>query len=179
MAQYKDGTVNVTNGSAIVTTDTGAFITNGITAGCIFTIVDDHVWYQVASIQSETQLTLSSNYAGTTQTGASYTITKDFTPHYNIPVPNKGDIETASLLNRSLQVVDGVLYAYTANGLTIGTTALATNATSGFLWLPSCAGAPTGSPTAPYTNAAACVIDTTNRRLYVRVGTTWRYVALT
>lgn len=59
-----------------------------------------------------------------------------------------------------------------------GTAAVATTATDGFLWITSCAGAPTGAPTAPYTNAAALVCDTTNNRLYVRVGTTWRYTAL-
>ena len=59
------------------------------------------------------------------------------------------------------------------------TAAVATNATAGFLWITSCAGAPTGAPTAPYTNAAALVCDTTNNRLYVRVGSTWRYATLT
>lgn len=61
----------------------------------------------------------------------------------------------------------------------VGTAALATTATAGFPWIPSCAGAPTGAPTAPYSNAAAMVVDTTNNRLYVRVGSTWRYATLT
>lgn len=61
----------------------------------------------------------------------------------------------------------------------IGTAALSTSATAGFIWIPSCAGAPSGSPTAPYTNAAALVADTTNSRLYVRIGSTWKYAALT
>lgn len=61
----------------------------------------------------------------------------------------------------------------------VGTAALSTSATAGFIWIPSCAGAPSGSPTAPYTNAAALVADTTNSRLYVRIGSTWKYAALT
>ena len=61
----------------------------------------------------------------------------------------------------------------------VGTAALATTATAGFPWIPSCPGIPTGAPTAPYTNAAAMVVDTTNNRLYVRVGSTWRYATLT
>lgn len=60
-----------------------------------------------------------------------------------------------------------------------GTAALATGATNGFVWIPSCAGAPSGAPTSPYTNAAALIADTTNSRLYVRVGATWKYAALT
>jgi hypothetical protein len=61
----------------------------------------------------------------------------------------------------------------------VNTAAVATTATTGFLWIGSCAGAPTGAPTAPYSNAAAMVADTTNNRLYVRVGSTWRFTALT
>ena len=61
----------------------------------------------------------------------------------------------------------------------VGSAALATNATGGFHWIPSCAGTPTGSPTAPYTNAAAMVVDTTNSKLYVRVGAAWKSVTLT
>ena len=65
-----------------------------------------------------------------------------------------------------------------AGDTTIGTAALSTSATEGFLWIPSCAGTPSGAPTAPYTNAAALVADTTNNRLYVRVGSTWKYATL-
>lgn len=60
----------------------------------------------------------------------------------------------------------------------VGTAALATNATAGFLWIPSCAGTPSGAPTAPYTNAAALIIDTTASKIWVRVGTTWKSVAV-
>lgn len=50
--------------------------------------------------------------------------------------------------------------------------ALATNATDGFTYLPTCAGAPTGAPTAK-TGAVAAVVDTTNSRLYVYIGAAW------
>ncbi len=67
----------------------------------------------------------------------------------------------------------------TDGNVVVGTAAVPTTATSAFLWITSCAGAPTGAPTAPYTNAAALVVDTTNERLYVRVGSTWKYATLT
>lgn len=66
----------------------------------------------------------------------------------------------------------------------VGSTAgsLATTATDGFLYIPSMAGVPTGSATA-YTGTVAMVVDTSSGagagRLYIRVGSTWRYVALT
>lgn len=64
----------------------------------------------------------------------------------------------------------------TVAGLTVGTAALATTATTGFPWVPSCPGTPTGAPTAPYSNAAALVADTTNNRFCVRIGSAWRQI---
>lgn len=47
--------------------------------------------------------------------------------------------------------------------------AIATNATDGFLYIPTCAGTPTGTPTT-YTGRCAMVMDTTNHKLYVYDG---------
>jgi hypothetical protein len=55
--------------------------------------------------------------------------------------------------------------------------ALATTATDGFIYVPTCAGAPTGTPTAQ-TGTVALVYDTTNNKLYV-YNTAWKSVALT
>lgn len=50
-----------------------------------------------------------------------------------------------------------------------GTAAVATNATDGFLYIPTCAGTPTGVPTA-FTGKVAMVFDTTNNKLYIYDG---------
>lgn len=50
--------------------------------------------------------------------------------------------------------------------------ALATTATDGFLYIPTCAGAPTGVPTA-ITGKVPMVADTTNNKLYIYVGGAW------
>lgn len=55
----------------------------------------------------------------------------------------------------------------------VGTAALATTATNGFLYVPTCAGAPTGVPTA-ITGLAPIVIDSTNNKLYFYSGGAWR-----
>jgi hypothetical protein len=58
-------------------------------------------------------------------------------------------------------------------GMVVGTAALATSATDGFLYVPTCAGTPTGTPTTQ-TGTAPIVVDTTNHKLYFYSGGTWR-----
>lgn len=61
----------------------------------------------------------------------------------------------------------------------IGTgTSLATTASEGHLFIPTCAGAPTGIVTAPFPGVVPLVYDTTNNRLYIRTPSgTWRFSA--
>jgi hypothetical protein len=53
-----------------------------------------------------------------------------------------------------------------------GTAAIATNATNGFLYVPTCAGVPTGVPTV-VTGRVPIVADSTNNRLYIYSGGAW------
>jgi hypothetical protein len=55
----------------------------------------------------------------------------------------------------------------------INTAAIATTATDGFLYVPTCAGTPTGTPTT-YTGRAPIVVNTTNNKLYFYSGGAWR-----
>lgn len=62
-----------------------------------------------------------------------------------------------------------VINAYKGS-LSVGTSgAIATNATDGFLYIPTCAGTPTGVPTA-VSGKVAMVFDTTNNKLYIYDG---------
>lgn len=54
----------------------------------------------------------------------------------------------------------------------VGTAAIATNATNGFLYIPGCAGTPTGTPTT-YTGRVPLVADTTNNKIYAYLGGSW------
>lgn len=57
-----------------------------------------------------------------------------------------------------------------ANGnVSIGNAAIATNATNGFLYIPTCAGAPSGTPTSK-TGRVPMVYDSTNNNLYIYSG---------
>jgi hypothetical protein len=55
----------------------------------------------------------------------------------------------------------------------VGAAAIATNATNGFLYVPTCAGTPTGTPTT-YTGRSPIVVDSTNNKLYFYSGGSWR-----
>ncbi len=62
--------------------------------------------------------------------------------------------------------------AVTSKGFVVGTAALATNATSGFLYIPTCAGAPVGTP-GVRAGTVALVYDTTDDKLFVYNGS-WK-----
>jgi hypothetical protein len=60
-----------------------------------------------------------------------------------------------------------------AGNPSIGAGAVATTATDGFLYVPTCAGTPTGTPTT-VTGFAPIVVNTTNNKLYFYSGGAWR-----
>jgi hypothetical protein len=66
----------------------------------------------------------------------------------------------------------------TSQNVVIANAALATNATGGFLYIPTCAGAPSGTPTS-YTGRVPIVFDSTNNQLYIYDGSWLKTVALT
>jgi len=71
-----------------------------------------------------------------------------------------------------------VQFAVTKDGNTVlgAQAALATNATNGFTYIPTSAGAPTGIPTS-YTGKVAMQYDTTNNKIYIYNGA-WKAVTL-
>lgn len=69
---YRIGTVAVTNGSPTVTGTLTAFTNQGV-AGDSF-LGPDGKDYEIASVDSNTQLTLATNYAGSTASGQSYAV---------------------------------------------------------------------------------------------------------
>jgi hypothetical protein len=60
-----------------------------------------------------------------------------------------------------------------SGNVVVGAAALATTATNGFLYVPTCAGTPTGTPTT-HTGMAPIVVNTTNNKLYFYSGGAWR-----
>jgi hypothetical protein len=85
--------------------------------------------------------------------------------------------------NGTLQILTGSGFAeamrFDANSnVVIGNAALATSATNGFLYIPTCAGTPSGVPTA-FTGRVPIIFDTTGNKIWVYDGGWLQTAALT
>jgi len=103
MSQYQNGTVSVTNNNNVVTGSGTLWLAN-ISTGDLFTKEGDNVAYTVASIPSNTQITLTGNYGGSSSSGSSYGITIDFTSE-GYPLLSDGDLNTAAIYNEFARLV--------------------------------------------------------------------------
>ncbi|MEA2937723.1 MAG: hypothetical protein QOC56_1227 [Alphaproteobacteria bacterium] len=86
--------------------------------------------------------------------------------------PGTGSMPSRMLFNTTATGAGAVterLRLDSLGNVTIGTAALATGATDGFIYIPTCAGTPTGTPTA-YSGRVPIVYDTANNKLYVYNG---------
>lgn len=131
MGAYSTGTVAVTNGSAVVTGTGTLFATAGAAAGMPFSIAGSGVVYNIASVDSETQVTLTGNYAASTDSGLSYIIGIDSTPTLGFALPNPNDLDATSLVKTALGQVEAAILGAavpSASESVEGTTELATQA---------------------------------------------------
>jgi hypothetical protein len=104
VSQYRAGTVTVTNGDATVV-GVGTLFNTEVTIGDLFARDSENVLYRVASITDDTNLELAAVYAGVTGAGESYSITRDFSAPDNFPLPVKGDIQTALIINEAIALI--------------------------------------------------------------------------
>lgn len=72
-ADYSTGTVKVINGSSTVTGTGTAWLAN-VDAGMLFRLPGENRLYVVASVTSDTQLTIRDNYEGVNAEGQAYTL---------------------------------------------------------------------------------------------------------
>lgn len=119
MSQYRTGTVSVTQGSAVVTGSGTSWAANVI-AGHLFSITNEGVWYEIASVDSDTQVTLTSVYAAASKADYAYAIHRDYTTEQSFPYPDYGDVNASTLIALTLNQIDQALASLTAGGLTTG-----------------------------------------------------------
>ena len=110
MAQYKTGTASVVQDSPVVSGVGTSWLSN-VNPGASFVLAGSGMVYDVASVDSNTQITLTAPYRGATRTGA-YAIQRDFTTD-GIPEMAQGDIETATIFTRAMRRIQGQLNTVT------------------------------------------------------------------
>ena len=71
---YSTGTVSVTNGSAVITGVSTGWLGEDFGPGYSFSIDDGVTEYEILSVDSDTQITLTANYNEATDSGKSYII---------------------------------------------------------------------------------------------------------
>ncbi len=107
-SMYKTGTISVTNGSQTVTGSGTSWLAN-VAAGDWLFVGGDGTSYEVGSVGSDTGITLTANYAGTTASGKSYGIGNVATSPDNILLMSTGDIETPAIFSRAMQAIQSTL----------------------------------------------------------------------
>ena len=143
MSQYKTGTCQVTQGSAVVIGRGTAWTLNA-SPGDSFVMAGSGLVYDIASVDSDTQLTLTAPYQGFDRAGA-YAIQRDFTAD-GIPEMASGDIETAAIFTRAMRKIQGrfnLITGVAANGApTYADTSAGIAGTSDteFFWVPGAGG---------------------------------------
>jgi len=107
--QYQIGKATVINNSQIVTGVNTVWLTN-VFVGSLFKISGNNNIYQIGSVDSNTQITLTTVYAGVSLTESAYQIVVDFTPNFSIPEIWTGDKDWPYHLTQALRKIDTLLY---------------------------------------------------------------------
>jgi len=115
VSMYTEGTVTVTHNSQTVVGSSECLWRKYIESGDLFKIVGQSAWYEIASVDSNTQLTLTALYAGETATDQSYVIVRDFTPNYSLPELSKGDLDWTDVYTRMVRTIDSEIRTATTD----------------------------------------------------------------
>lgn len=169
------GTYNVAIGAGANITSTVANneLVIGGTGGGIQTAV---IGQGHTNASPQALLLKSTGGTGTNISGASFTIQ----PGFGTGTGNGGDFLVKTAPPGSTGTTAGTpveRFRVDKNGnVSVGTAAVSTSATDGFLYIPTTAGTPTGVPTTK-TGLAATVIDTTNNKICFYINSAWKCAA--
>lgn len=76
---YRDGSAGATAGSRGITGSGTYWESAGINPGDLFTLDNGRSFLEIAAVNSDTSITLATDYSGDTVTGAAYAIVRNFT----------------------------------------------------------------------------------------------------
>lgn len=142
--------------------------------------------YTDPTVDATTTATYYGLYHGATTAASGFTLTNMYGVYIDAVAKGAGSTITnrygayivgptdAATINAALWIANG-------DAVLAGSgSALATNATSGFPMIPTCAGTPSGTPTQAGTGRAAMIYDTTGKKIWVydQVATGWKAVGV-
>jgi hypothetical protein len=123
MSQLRQGTVQVTNGSAAIVGTGTNFQTGGGAGGQLFSVAGSGIGYALASVTDDTHATLATLYQGTSGSGLNYGIFKDFTVNLGLAKPGFKDVDPITPIARSLNLLDQLVANAYADLTNLGFTA--------------------------------------------------------
>lgn len=105
MTQYRLGTISVTFGSRIVTGQGTAWTDRVTPLRDLLSVGAEDPVALIAAVVSDTELLLEEAWAGTSRTGATYAIMRDFDPATGAPLMAPGDVNPHLVYNRGIMRV--------------------------------------------------------------------------
>jgi hypothetical protein len=143
MSQYRTGTASAVQDGAVVSGVGTAWLAS-VSAGDSFVMAGTGVVYDIASVDGDTQITLTVPYKGADRSGT-YAVQRDFTAD-GIPEMAQGDIETATIFTRAMRKIQSrfnLLTGVAANGAPTfadTTAGIAGTSDTEFFWVPDAGG---------------------------------------
>jgi hypothetical protein len=179
---FDAGNVTLTHSANLVAINaTGAYVQGSATLGCLLLGADVNA-QTVTTTTRKLARVFARPYTNGQNNSLLFSSDNDGTNNlvYFGGTPGSSTLQAATQINfvtaAALNTNGGTQrFQIDANGnVAVGglAAALATTATDGFLYIPTCAGTPTGAPTAK-TGCAALVYDSTNNLLYANDGGGW------
>lgn len=110
---HSSGTLSVNNSSTQVT-GSGTLWLSRLTAGCVIYIDGSDKAYYVAKVVSDTELQLVIPFEEANKSGVPYIAVDDFTINYSYSYPRPNDVESATIMRRSLLAVDAFIDVFDA-----------------------------------------------------------------
>jgi hypothetical protein len=108
--QYTTGTVSINSSTPTAVVGSGTKWAANISVNWIFKLQNEDTLYEIQTVTDDTHLVIDPAYSGTTITGASYVILRDYTPRYQWPLLLKGNLNWTSVISESLRRIDSNLY---------------------------------------------------------------------
>ena len=116
MSLYSTGTVTATNDSNTITGLSTLFVAN-VKVGDDFKVTGENAEYNIIAVDSDLQIKIAPNYAGTTGSGKTYSISRDFTQNHGLTEVQPGDTDWPFRMTETLRKIDSLIAMGSIAGL--------------------------------------------------------------